>query len=106
MEELKRSMKLLNYYNQYSTYLSSMDGKEHINEKYVVFENLRFLGIDDVNCLRFELNNGCQIRRSIDDTHLSYEAVTDIEYSKDEIKKIVFKEITNKDDTNIMNNTK
>ena len=89
-EEKKRSMKLLNYYNEYSTYLSSMEGT---NEKQLLFENLRFLGIEDINCLRFELNNGFQIKRRIDDIYVSYEALTDIEYNEDEFKKIVFKEI-------------
>ena len=41
-EDLKRSMKLLNYYDEYSNYLSSMDVTDQGDEKYLVFENLRF----------------------------------------------------------------
>jgi hypothetical protein len=52
------------------------------------------LGIEYNNLLRFELNNGCQIRRHINDNYFSYEALTDINYNEDEIKKIIFKEIT------------
>ena len=91
-EELKHSMKLLNYYNEYSTYLSSIDGT---NEKYLTFKNLRFLGKEEnINCYRFELENGVQIRRIIDDKYMSYEPVTTKkEYSTDDIEKIVFKEI-------------
>ncbi len=87
-EDLKRSMKLLNYYDEYSNYLSDQGG-----HKYLVFENLRFLGIEDMNLLRFELNNRYQIRRLISDNYFSYEALTDIDYIEDEIKKIIFKEI-------------
>ena len=87
-EELKDSFKLLNYYNQYSTYLSN---------KELLFENIRFLGIENKDCLRFELNNGCQIIRRVDDSDISYEALTDIEYKQDEIAKIVFKEIIHED---------
>ena len=85
-------MKLLNYYNEYSNYLTSIDGT---NEKYLLFENLRFLGIDkNINYYRFELENGVQIRRLIHDKYMSYELVKDeIEYSTDDITKIVFKEI-------------
>ena len=71
-----------------------MDGTEQGDHKYVVFENLRFLGIENMNLLRFELNNGCQIRRHINDNYFSYEALTDIDYNEYEIKKIIFKEIT------------
>ena len=85
-------MKLLNYYNEYSTYLTSIDSN---NPKYLLFENLCFLGIDEnINCYRFELENGVQIRRLINDKYMSYELVKDeIEYSTDDISKIVFKEI-------------
>ena len=44
-------MKLLYYYNEYSNYLTSIDGT---NEKYLLFNNLRFLGIDKhINYYRF-----------------------------------------------------
>ena len=103
-EDLKRSMKLLNYYDEYSNYLSSMDGDgtDQDGHKYLVFENLRFLGIEDMNLLRFELNNGCQIRRHINDNYFSYNALTDIDYNEDEIKKIIFKEITTDANENVM----
>jgi hypothetical protein len=65
-------MKLLNYYNEYSTYLASLDG----NKKYLTNKNLRFLGIEEnINCYRFELENGEQILRMIDEKFVSYEPV-------------------------------
>jgi hypothetical protein len=68
-------MKLLNYYNEYSTYLASIDGT---NEKYLTLKNLRFLGIEEnINCYRFELENGKQILRIIDEKFVSYEPVKD-----------------------------
>jgi len=95
---MKHYMKLLNYYNEYSTYLSTM--KEITpTEKQLLLENLRFLGNDGQNCYRFELANGIQIIRRADDTYITYEAQTDIDYSDDEIKKIVFKQIVNSDKT-------
>ena len=101
-EDIKRSMKLLNYYDEYSNYLSSLDGTDQGGHKYLVFEKLRFLGIEDMNLLRFELNNECQIRRRINDNYFSYEALTDIDYNEDDIKKIIFKEITTDANENVM----
>ena len=89
-------MKLLNYYNEYSTYLSTVT---EIKEKQLLLENLRFLGNDGKNCYRFELSNGSQIIRRTDDTYITYEAQTDIDYSDDEIKKIVFNKIINSSKT-------
>lgn len=80
-------MKLLNYYNEYSTYLSTMT---EMKEKHLLLENLRFLGKDGENCYRFELENGTQIIRRMDDPYITYDAQTDIDYSDDEIKNIVF----------------
>ena len=100
-EELKVSFKLLNYYNQYSTYLSNIN---QTFQKELVFENIRFLGMENKDCLRFELNNGCQIIRRVDDSDISYKALTDIEYNQDEIDKIVFKEIIHQDKIVIINN--
>ena len=100
-EELKVSFKLLNYYNQYSTYLSNIN---QTFQKELVFENIRFLGMENKDCLRFELNNGCQIIRRVDDSDISYDALTDIEYNQDEIDKIVFKEIIHQDKMVIINN--
>lgn len=100
-EELKVSFKLLNYYNQYSTYLSKIN---QTFQKELLFENIRFLGMENKDCLRFELTNGCQIIRRVDDSDISYKALTDIEYNQDEIDKIVFKEIIHQDKMVIINN--
>jgi len=100
-EKLKNSFKLLNYYNQYSTYLSSINQSF---ERELVFENIRFIGIENKDCLRFELNNGCQIIRRVDDSDISYEALTDIEYKQDEIDKIVFKKINSSHEVLTINN--
>lgn len=67
-------MKLFNYYNEYSTYLASLDG----NKKYLVNKNIKFLGVEEnINCYRFELENGKQILRIIDKQFVSYEPVND-----------------------------
>ena len=100
-EELKVSFKLLNYYNRYSTYLSKIN---QTFQKELLFENIRFLGMENKDCLRFELNNGRQIIRRVDDSDISYEALTDIEYNQDEIDKIAFKEIIHDDKVVIINN--
>ena len=42
------------------------DKNKYILEKYLLFENLRFLGIDkNINYYRFELENGVQINNDI-----------------------------------------
>ena len=46
-------MKLLNYYNEYSTYLASLDID---NPKYLTYKNLRFLE-ENINCYRLELED-------------------------------------------------
>jgi hypothetical protein len=72
-------MELYNYYNEYSTYLTSING----NKKYLTYKNLRFLGIEEnIHCYRFELENGDQILRMIDKQFVSYEPVNDDEECK------------------------
>ena len=67
-------MKLLNYYNEYSTYLASLDR----NKKYLTNKNMKFLGVEEnINCYKFELENGKQILRIIDKQFVSYEPVND-----------------------------
>jgi len=67
-------MKLFNYYNEYSTYLANIDG----NKKYLTNKNIKFLGIEEnINCYKFELENGKQILRIIDEKFVSYELVKD-----------------------------
>ena len=67
-------MKLFNYYNEYSTYLASIDD----NKKYLTNKNIKFLGVEkNINCYRFELENGEQILRIIDEKFVSYESVND-----------------------------
>ncbi len=68
-------MILNNYYNEYSTYLASLDEN---NPKYLTNKNLRFLGVEEnIHCYRFELENGDQILRIIDEKFVSYELVKD-----------------------------
>ncbi len=67
-------MILFNYYNEYSTYLGSLDG----NKKYLTNKNMKFLGVEEnINCYRFELENGKQILRIIDKQFVSYELVNE-----------------------------
>jgi len=79
-------MKLFNYYNEYSTYLASLDIN---NPKYLTYKNLRFLGVEEnIHCYRFELENGEQILRIIDEKFVSYEPViNELEYNTNYIKK-------------------
>jgi hypothetical protein len=66
-------MKLFNYYNEYSTYLASLD---EINPKYLTNKNIKFLGVEEnLHCYRFELENGDHILRIIDEKFVSYEPV-------------------------------
>lgn len=66
-------MKLFNYYNEYSTYLASLDG----NKKYLVNKNIKFLGVEEnINCYIFELEDGKQILRIIDKKFVSYEPIS------------------------------
>jgi hypothetical protein len=60
----KLEMVVLDYYNECST-----------NTDYVYFERIQFLGVENINdnlFLRFELENGNQMRRSINDVGLGY----------------------------------
>ena len=66
-------MKLFNYYNEYSTYLASLDG----NKKYLINKNIKFLGVEEnINCYIFELEDGKQILRIIDKKFVSYEPIS------------------------------
>ena len=68
-------MELNNYYNEYSTYLASLD---KANPKYLTNKNIKFLGVEEnIHCYRFELENGEQILRIIDEKFVSYEPVKD-----------------------------
>jgi len=69
-------MELFNHYNEYSTYLASIDG----NKKYLTNKNMKFLGVEEnIHCYRFELENGKQILRMIDKQFVSYELVNNNE---------------------------
>ena len=86
---MNKELKVLNYYNEYS----------NSNIKCLYFSNIRFLGtetIGDNKFLRFELDNGSQFRRNINESSY-YEQLTDINYSEDDTKNIKFKEIKNSD---------
>ena len=115
MEQItdKDKLKILNYYNIYSTFF-----KDNFNDNEPLalgrywsfapidipvlhFENARFLGLehinnDDTTYLRFEVNK-IQIRRNINDKHLYYVALTNNEYSNEEINNIKFIDIIVKD---------
>ena len=68
-------MEINNYYNEYSTYLASLDEN---NPKYLTNKNLRFLGVEEnIHCYIFELENGDQILRMIDEKFVSYGLVKD-----------------------------
>ena len=96
MEQIidKDKLKILNYYNIYSTFF-----KENFNdiEPVLHFENARFLGLEHINnddiYLRFEVDKKIQIRRNINDKHLYYVALTNNEYSDEEINNIKFIDI-------------
>lgn len=79
--EEKRNMVVLDYYDECSTIFEC-----------VYFDHIRFLGIENINdnlFLRFELKNGKQMRRSINDGNLVYKHV-DV---SDGHKEIVFTDI-------------
>ena len=81
----KLEMVVLDYYNECST-----------NTDYVYFERILFLGVENINdniFLRFELENGKQMRRSINDVGLGYTHVA----ASSGNKKIVFKDIDSDD---------
>jgi len=103
MEQItdKNKLKILNYYNIYSTFFKETFND---NESVLHFENARFLGLeyinnDDTTYLRFEVNK-IQIRRNINDTHLYYIALTNNEYSNEEINNIKFIDINSVEDSN------
>ena len=79
-------MELYNYYNEYSTYLASLDIN---NPKYLTYKNIKFLGVEEnIHCYRFELENGEQILRIIDEKFVSYELVKDkIDNNTDDVNK-------------------
>ena len=86
----KLEMVVLDYYNECST-----------NTDYVYFERILFLGVENINdniFLRFELENGKQIRRSINDVGLGYTHVA----ASAGHKKIVFKDIDSDDKDKII----
>ena len=65
--EEKKTMKILNYYNEMSSY-----------SKQVQYPNVQFLGIEYINdnpLLRFKLENGKQFRRQLSDNTMYYEHV-------------------------------
>ena len=88
--EQKLEMVVLDYYNECST-----------NTDYVYFERILFLGVENINdniFLRFELENGRQIRRSINDVGLGYTHVA----ASAGHKEIVFKDIDSDDKDKII----
>ena len=86
--EEKKTMKILNYYNEMSSY-----------SKQVQYPNVQFLGIEYINdnpLLRFKLENGKQFRRQLSDNTMYYEHVLkedDGKISDEEISDIEFDEI-------------
>ena len=81
----KLEMVVLDYYNECST-----------NKDYVYFERILFIGVENINdniFLRFELENGKQMRRSINDVGLGYKHVA----ASAGHKEIVFKDIDSDD---------
>ena len=86
--EEKKAMKILNYYNEMSSY-----------SKQVQYPNVQFLGIEYINdnpLLRFKLENGKQFRRQLSDNTMYYEHVLkedDGKISDEEISDIEFDEI-------------
>ena len=81
----KLEMVVLDYYNECST-----------NTDYVYFERILFLGVENINdniFLRFELENGKQMRRSINDVGLGYTHVA----ASAGHKEIGFKDIDSDD---------
>ena len=86
--EEKKAMKILNYYNEMSSYSTQ-----------VQYPNVQFLGIEYINdnpLLRFRLQNGKQFRRQLNDNTMYYEHVLkedDGKISDEEISDIEFDEI-------------
>ena len=86
--EEKKAMKILNYYNEMSSY-----------SKQVQYPNVQFLGIEYINdnpLLRFKLENGKQFRIQLSDNTMYYEHVLkedDGKISDEEISDTEFNEI-------------
>ena len=86
--EEKKTMKILNYYNEMSSY-----------SKQVQYPNVQFLGIEYINdnpLLRFKLENGKHFRRQLSDTTSYYEHIpteNDDKITNEEISNINFNEI-------------
>ena len=86
--EEKKAMKILNYYNEMSSY-----------SKQVQYPNVQFLGIEYINdnpLLRFKLENGKHFRRQLNDNSSHYEHVPtekDDKITNEEISNINFNEI-------------
>ena len=65
--EEKKSLKILNYYNEMSSY-----------SKQIQYPNVLFLGIEYINdnpLLRFRLENGKEMRRQVNDNNTYYEYI-------------------------------
>jgi hypothetical protein len=80
--EEKKAMKILNYYNEMSSY-----------SKQVQYQNVQFLGIEYINdnpLLRFKLENGKHFRRQLSDNTMYYEHVL-----KEDDDKITDEEVSN-----------
>lgn len=94
--EEKKAMKILNYYNEMSSY-----------SKQVQYPNVQFLGIEYINdnpLLRFKLENGKQFRRQLSDNTMYYEHVLkedDGKISDEEISDTEFNEIDDSGDKTI-----
>ena len=74
----KLKLIVLDYYAEYST-----------KSKCVYFERIRFIGYElfcNNICLRFQLDNGKQIRRMLNDDGVEYKHVA----ASDGVKEIVF----------------
>jgi hypothetical protein len=86
--EEKKAMKILNYYNEMSSY-----------SKKVQYSNVLFLGIEYINnnpLLRFRLENGKQMRRQLNDVGTYYQYIPSKNtHSKcdEEVSNIKFNEI-------------
>ena len=86
--EEKKAMKILNYYNEMSSY-----------SKQIQYPNVQFLGIEYINdnpLLRFKLENGKYFRRQLNDSSSYYEHIPtekDDKITDEEISNIKFNEI-------------
>lgn len=77
--EEKKSMKVLNYYNEMSN-----------DSKQIQYPNVLFLGIEYINnnpLLRFRLENGKEMRRQVNDNNTYYEDIPSKNNDDSNIKK-------------------